>query len=193
MNIKENQKFQSTHKAIMEALLELLHEKNIQQVTVSELCRKVGINRSTFYLHFLDVYDVLEKMAELILTEMVQTAPPPPQPMPEQESRRESILHLLEHIRRHQEFYTLYFQQGLPLSIQQRFFQNEVPPSRKLRASLGALPPVQEKYHRAMFAASFDAALRCWLERGCIETPEELYEILEQEFKFDGITNDDTL
>ena len=48
-------------KRIQEALLELLKVKNIQQITVRAICEMADINRSTFYAHYLDVYDLLEK------------------------------------------------------------------------------------------------------------------------------------
>lgn len=190
MNTKQNQKFQSTHKAIEEALLALLREKNIQQVTVSEICRNVGINRSTFYLHFLDVYDVLEKMAGDIAAELETTRPENSRDIAQLsatlvfEPRREDIFPLLEHIRQHREFYTLYFRQGLPLAIQKRFFHTEhAPSSVQAWAELGFATQAEIGYHHVIFAAAFDATLSHWLERGCIETNEELYAIIRKEFR----------
>ena len=59
-----------TEKAIFEALAELLTEKEISKVTVQELSDMAMINRVTFYNHFLDVYDLYEKLETNVLTEM---------------------------------------------------------------------------------------------------------------------------
>lgn len=51
-----------TERAVKEALLSLLAEKPLADITVSELARKAHVSRSTFYEHFgnpADVYDAL--------------------------------------------------------------------------------------------------------------------------------------
>ena len=60
MNQKRNQGYQRTHESIQNCLYERLKKKSIRQITVGEICQAVEINRSTFYAHFKDVYDVLE-------------------------------------------------------------------------------------------------------------------------------------
>lgn len=49
---------------ICQALLELADGKSAQDVTVSELIARAGINRSTFYYHFTGTHEVLEYMME---------------------------------------------------------------------------------------------------------------------------------
>lgn len=48
----------------------LLKEKPIQSITVRELCEQTGINRSTFYNHYRDVYDLLEQIENEMLAEL---------------------------------------------------------------------------------------------------------------------------
>lgn len=43
------------------ALLELLEQKSLQFITVKEICAKAGVNRSTFYLHYETIDDLLEE------------------------------------------------------------------------------------------------------------------------------------
>ena len=59
-----------TRRAIGEALAELLMEKELRKVTVQEIADKSDVNRVTFYNHFLDVYDLYDKMERDVLTEM---------------------------------------------------------------------------------------------------------------------------
>lgn len=62
MNKKENQRVALTKRLLKESLVEILKKKNIQQVSVTELCSAAGINRSTFYAHYSIPSDVLTDM-----------------------------------------------------------------------------------------------------------------------------------
>lgn len=42
-----------------EAFLELLGEKDFPYITVKEICSRAGVNRSTFYLHYETIEDLL--------------------------------------------------------------------------------------------------------------------------------------
>ncbi|QBD74844.1 TetR/AcrR family transcriptional regulator [Ktedonosporobacter rubrisoli] len=55
---------QRTHKLLQDALVELLEEKHFEHVTVGELTRRAMLNRATFYRHYLDKYDFVEKIFE---------------------------------------------------------------------------------------------------------------------------------
>ncbi len=44
-----------------EALLQLLEKKDFDYITVKEICVKAGVNRSTFYLHYESMNDLLEE------------------------------------------------------------------------------------------------------------------------------------
>lgn len=53
-----------TRKIIKESFYTLLREKPVEKITVRELCEKAEINRSTFYKHYQDCYDLLYKIEE---------------------------------------------------------------------------------------------------------------------------------
>ena len=53
-----------TESRIRQAFTALLVEKPIQRITVKELCQKARVNRSTFYAHYVDIYDLLAKLEE---------------------------------------------------------------------------------------------------------------------------------
>ena len=41
-----------------------MKEKSIKEITVQELVDEVDINRSTFYLHYKDIYDLVEQLEQ---------------------------------------------------------------------------------------------------------------------------------
>ena len=63
-----------TKKVIKDTLLELLDEKDIKKITVSEICKICDINRATFYRYYLDVYDLLDKIEEEFVNELKEAS-----------------------------------------------------------------------------------------------------------------------
>lgn len=50
---------QKTYKSLIETFEVLLHEKEFEKISVTEICNAAMIRRPTFYTHFLDKYDFL--------------------------------------------------------------------------------------------------------------------------------------
>lgn len=61
-----------THKALYEALIYLLKEKEYEEIKVSDLCQKALINRSTFYAHFNDKYDLLDSFLKDLKQNLIE-------------------------------------------------------------------------------------------------------------------------
>ena len=49
------------------AFISLLEEKSFEYITVSEICKKAGVNRSTFYLHYENTVDLLNETTRYLL------------------------------------------------------------------------------------------------------------------------------
>ena len=58
-----------------QALLELLEKKDFDYITVKEICQKAGVNRSTFYLHYETIDDLLSETAQYIIDRFVSFMP----------------------------------------------------------------------------------------------------------------------
>lgn len=57
-----------TKMLIRKAFMNLLREKPIQSISITELCSAAGINRGTFYSHYSNINDLLKKLeAEMLL------------------------------------------------------------------------------------------------------------------------------
>jgi len=67
---QEDRRIRKTKKALRNELIELLNEKNIQNITVKELTDKADIHRSTFYANFKDVYDLYSHMEDTVIQEI---------------------------------------------------------------------------------------------------------------------------
>ncbi|MDQ0157504.1 TetR/AcrR family transcriptional regulator [Robertmurraya andreesenii] len=60
-----------TRKFIIDSFIELLEKKDFNSITISDITKGAMINRATFYRHFLDKYDLLEKVIKEDLLENV--------------------------------------------------------------------------------------------------------------------------
>ncbi|TFE00533.1 TetR/AcrR family transcriptional regulator [Jeotgalibacillus salarius] len=70
MNKKLDQRKKYTRRVLKESLIGLLAQKPISSVTVKEICEIADINRSTFYTHYQDHLDLLNKIEEEIIEDM---------------------------------------------------------------------------------------------------------------------------
>lgn len=59
MNKKDDLRVIKTRKLIYQTLLDLMKEKTFEEIKVSDVCSKAMINRSTFYAHYEDKYELL--------------------------------------------------------------------------------------------------------------------------------------
>lgn len=58
-------------KAFHNALLEILNNKNLEDITVTELCSKADINRSTFYKYYDIPADCFHEIADQVINAMI--------------------------------------------------------------------------------------------------------------------------
>ena len=59
---RDDRRVRRTKQLLRSALLELLREKSVDQITVTELTEKADVNRGTFYGHYKDIFDMVEQL-----------------------------------------------------------------------------------------------------------------------------------
>lgn len=62
MNTNEDLRVKKTKKLIKDSFLELLEEKGYSKVSVTDITNRAMINRNTFYLHYVDKEDLIDKL-----------------------------------------------------------------------------------------------------------------------------------
>ena len=58
-----------TKRLLRQGLTELLKQKSIKKITVRELSELIDINRGTFYLHYKDIYDLVDQIEKELFDE----------------------------------------------------------------------------------------------------------------------------
>ncbi len=74
MNRSESKYFATAAK-MDEAFLAILEKKDFAYITAKEICEKAGVNRSTFYLHYETIDDLLSETAQHIIDQFVDCMP----------------------------------------------------------------------------------------------------------------------
>ena len=64
MNDKTDLRIVKTKKILFETLIKLMKQKNFEKIKISDICEESLINRSTFYAHYEDKYDLLMDLFE---------------------------------------------------------------------------------------------------------------------------------
>ena len=64
---KSESKYFNTAVRFDKALLSLIEKKPFEYITVSEICEKAGVNRSTFYFHYENTRDLLKETISYVL------------------------------------------------------------------------------------------------------------------------------
>ena len=64
---KSESKYFNTAMKMDEALIALLEKKDFDYITIKEICERAGVNRSTFYLHYENTWDLLQETTRYII------------------------------------------------------------------------------------------------------------------------------
>ena len=60
----------TTEPRIRAALTELLAERELGAISVSDITRRAGINRGTFYAHYVDKHDLVQQLIDGVLDDL---------------------------------------------------------------------------------------------------------------------------
>jgi AcrR family transcriptional regulator len=162
-----------TYKFLWDALMALLTDHSFDSITVTDICERAMVHRTTFYKHYEDkngllfhgIHDELNALIEA-LDAAVNT--------------QARLIAVFEHVRSHERFYRLMltgdgftnFSTLLRKSLAQRLEQHHRHEGKHM-----ALPLV---LHAQLQAASLVAMIAWWLENNCPYSPTEMIEFFNE-------------
>ena len=178
MNQSNNERFRLTERRIIDAFSQLLSKKELSEITVSEICRLSGIHRTSFYLHFQDVYDLMETIEGQLASFYGSLFMEPS----EDYDLGGRFLRLFRFIAEHRYFYQAYWQRAKGMKVLDAAFPDGDERIKAAAEKYGIHSDVTLRYRQLFFKAGLAALIGCWLSRGCSEPPETLAEILSSEY-----------
>lgn len=177
MNTKNNIRFQENEKKIKECFISLINQYDINQITVNQLCKTAGINRSTFYAHFQDIYELLEKL-EAEMNRHLYDSYKEKVSTPGFYMSSDYFTCVLTYIKEHQAFYCccLKKRKEFPISEgKEILFETVVKP---YCLAAGITSEMDMMYYFTFFQAGITLVYRRWVEGGCKESVEQMAELL---------------
>ncbi|UKS28518.1 TetR family transcriptional regulator C-terminal domain-containing protein [Paenibacillus sp. HWE-109] len=97
-----------TRQLLKDAFVELLQEMEIEKISVNRIAERATINRVTFYLHYRDIPDMLEKMADDMIEDIRKILDKDSgNQYVAEEGAWPLLVDLLEHIAEHAKFYKI--------------------------------------------------------------------------------------
>lgn len=170
MNTKNNKRRRQSQEKIEKAFIELLQTKELKEITVSDICKITELNRSTFYANYLDVYDLADKLREKLEKDFSE------QFIGDSTQREQfGAVKMFTHIYENQLFYKTYFKLGYDEQNKIMIYDE-----KRAKEDFGNK---YMKYHIEFFRNGINAIIKMWLEDGCKESPQEMADILKQEYK----------
>lgn len=171
MNTKNNRRKRASMQKIEQVLVELLQTKELNQISVSDICKRAGLNRSTFYANYVDIYGLADAIREKLEAQVAELY----EDEIEQGFNSNNYLLLFQHIAQNQIFYRTYFKLGYDekykilaydYNLAKKHFDNRF-----------------IEYHMEFFKSGLTKIIKLWLQNGCKETPEEMFEIVKSEYR----------
>ena len=170
MNTKNNKRRKESQEKIEKAFVELLQTREVKEITVSDLIKMTGLNRSTFYANYLDIFDLADKVREELERDFSNLFADY-----DYFNERNGALKMFQHIKENQLFYKTYFK----LCYDDKHLISIYDPKRAEQEQISG----NMKYHIEFFRNGLNAIIKLWLANNCEETPEEMAEVLKQEYR----------
>lgn len=170
MNIPNNKRKKDSKEKIEKVFLTLIQTKDINEITVTDICKNANLNRTTFYSNYIDIYDLADKIKEKLENDITLLYKDD-----DEKYSEGNFLKLFQHIKENQIFYKTYFKLGFDkiTNISEYNFDK----------ATFYYNGKNIDYHIEFFKAGLNAIIKKWLYDGCKESPEEINEILKTEYK----------
>lgn len=157
-----------TKMVIKNSFISLLKEKPINKITVKEICELSEINRATFYKYYCDAYELLEKMEQEFLNELLESIDDSIQ-----RNFKDTLTLIMVRIKTNGELYqTLFSENGdkyFPNRIFALCYKKSAMDKRFQKLSAG-----QQKWLYYFIAQGCSGILDQWMSAGMAEPIEEV-------------------
>ena len=159
-----------TKMVIQQNFVALLKQKPLNKITVKEICEKAEINRATFYKYYADAYELLEKMEEQFLSELMEVIK-----KSQNDGLKTTLLRILEKMKEDGEHYTALFSEYGDTSFPMKIFKSCYLETKELIQK--KFPMLTEVKHALIYvyiAQGCSGILNYWISNGLKESPKEI-------------------
>lgn len=179
MNIPENKKKRQSQEKITKVFLQLIQDKELESINVTDIVKLAKINRSTFYANYIDIYDLADKVKGKMWNDYLSLYPT------ERDEHKHSydFLPLFKNVKENPIFYKTLFKLNFDFSDYYDIYLE----TKEMLKFYGTTKNMD--YHIEFFKAGITAIIKKWLNNDCKETPEEMVEIINTEYREKSLEN----
>lgn len=176
---RDDARIRRTRMQLGTALLNLIVERPIREVTVQDILDRSRVGRSTFYLHYRDIDDLLLSQLEMFCEAMSTTL----SNQRDKSLRVAPVAELFAHIGNGNQLYRVLSDSGHLkdfYELAEGYFARGI--ERRLSESgrLKSVPPRELAARASALSGSLFALLRWWLHRGEKESPHQMDRLFHQ-------------
>ena len=186
---KSESKYFNTAVLFDNALISLLENKDFQYISVKEICQKAGVNRSTFYLHYDSVVDLLEETTEYINSQFLSSFEKTPTSFVDRIHEAplgklvlindEFLEPYLLFVKEHKSIFKAVFNNPECLKANQQLTRLKqdilLPIMKRFR-----IPQEEQKYWISYYISGITAIIKEWIIGDCKESVEQMITIITQ-------------
>lgn len=172
---KAESKFANMAKRMDTALIQLLEEKPFQAITVTDVCRTAGANRSTFYSHYSNTLDLLNEVKDQTMQDFYASF----EHLPREGALtdRKFLDTYLCFIEEHKQLFrvfleNIYLFNGFDILMK---FESDM---KDISLVKGSRDEKLSRYELLFTASGITSIVSFWLESGCKESRDELADII---------------
>ncbi len=178
-----------TKMVIQEAFFSLIKTKPFSKITISDICKLADISRPTFYLHYEDIYALLDEIGENMITsaklnEMMKLT------IDDQDAIYTSILNLLRIIQDNMDIYRIcVLERGVNSHLPSRIaeaIQKTV--NDKWKQDTEHHKDFDSQYITEFIQSSFNAVVYCWINKKSDRESIEIIARLIEQFLIYGLS-----
>jgi AcrR family transcriptional regulator len=170
-----------THKLLWEALMAELSERTIEEITVSDICERAMVHRTTFYKHYEDKYALFQQGIRQMYDDLLAEEEHQPPGAYSVEHPPPYFMRLFEHAAKNQQFYRLMLC-GEGIGRFQRLVGEYI--AEMVSAKVHEVPPANQHFavpvdmHAYFVAGATLGLLAWWLENDMPFTPHQMAQYL---------------
>jgi AcrR family transcriptional regulator len=173
----ENQRVRLSKKLLKDSLIQLLKEKDIQKITVSEICDGAQINRTTFYKYYGSQYHLLEDIENDIFGELESylTGPNAQQRL----QAADGLMQTLAYIEREEKYLQL-FKATTDTEFAEKLFELTFIQDLVYANTPKRYTDDEARYLHTFIKYGGYAMIRAWLNKEDRETPREMSALMQK-------------
>ena len=172
-----------------EAFLELIEKKDFAYITVKEICERAGVNRSTLYLHYETVGDLLAESTQHIIDEFVAFMPYDTVEFLEKIQDRpldelylitsEYLTPYLNYIKKHRRVFKATVEHAYDLRMNDAYGALNRHVLTPILNRFG-VPPDDQKYVMQFHISGLMAIINEWVKDGCEDSVEHIISVMQR-------------